>query len=25
LWLTTIILSHIFVLGYGMFFVDALC
>jgi len=24
LWLTTIILSHIFVLGYGMFFVDAL-
>ena len=24
LWMTTIILSHIFVLGYGVFFVDAL-
>jgi chromate transport protein ChrA len=24
LWMTTIILSHIFVLGYGLFFVDAL-
>ncbi len=24
LWMTAIILSHIFVLGYGVFFVDAL-
>src|SRR5258708_15889244 len=24
LWMTAIILSHIFVLGYGLFFVDAL-
>src|SRR6201985_786108 len=24
LWMTSIILSHIFVLGYGLFFVDAL-